>query len=168
MWALSHLSAKRYILQLKISRRYQRVDNVLVLFERDCWRLAQLYAGEYSYQSGRGNMAPANQALGGFGRAMLAFFVLATPARAEPVNGEVRSMQTLWSVPHFAMLGLARSSDGQIVLLAEDRLKKQALFVGANESGPGEKVLPSNASMSSTICVPTRTCATRSARTGHC
>lgn len=75
-------------------------------------------------------------------RAMLALLLLAVPAEAEPANDVARSTETLWSVRHFArMLGLTRSSDGQIVVLAEDPLGKLALFVGMNGSGPGEKIL---------------------------
>jgi outer membrane protein assembly factor BamB len=44
-------------------------------------------------------------------------------------------------VPWFRVNGLARSPDGQFVLLAADALQKDALFVGLSESGPGEKIL---------------------------
>jgi hypothetical protein len=61
-------------------------------------------------------------------------------ALAQPMSDEVRSGDTLWSVPKFAMLDLMQSSDGTIFILAKDSKKDNFLLVGANEAGPGRRL----------------------------
>lgn len=68
-------------------------------------------------------------------------------------NERPLSATTFWTIPKVAMLDVAQSVDGTVIILVQDNEKQRSMLIGPSESGPGLRVLIENSKLPAVFAV---------------